>query len=83
MYSRIIDLSLYLGSTLTPEELTVSIERINRNDPTLNPDEHTYHLHTILALLKVIDMEAEKQNVVDTMTVEEFRKQAKERMKSQ
>ena len=83
MYSRIVDLSIYLTSIESKEELQKSMERISKNDPTLNPDEHAYHLHTILALLKVIDMEAEKQNVVDTMSYEDFQKQTRERFKSE
>ncbi len=79
MYSRIVDLSIYIASIESKEELQKSMERINKNDPTLNPSEHAYHLHTILALLKVIDMEAEKQSVVETMSAEDFQKQMRDR----
>lgn len=83
MYSRLVDLSIYMSTIESREELQKSMERISKNDPTLNPDEHAYHLHTVLALLKVIDIEAEKQNVIETMSFEDFQKQARERTKSQ
>jgi hypothetical protein len=83
MYSRLVDLSIYMSSIESKEELQKSMERISKNDPSLNPDDHAYHLHTILAFLKIIDIEAEKQNVIETMSFEDFQKQAKERTKSQ
>ncbi len=83
MYSRIVDLSIYMTNLESREELQKSMERISSNDPTLNPNDHAYHLHTVIALLKVIDIQAEKQNVVETMSFEEFQKQARERTNSQ
>jgi hypothetical protein len=83
MYSRIVDLSIYMTNLESREELQKSMERISKNDPTLNPNDHAYHLHTVIALLKVIDIQAEKQNVVETMSFEEFQKQARERTNSQ
>ena len=83
MYSRIVDLSIYMTNLESREELQKSMERISKNDPTLNPNDHAYHLHTVIALLKVIDIQAEKQNVVETMSFEEFQKQARERNNSQ
>lgn len=83
MYSRLVDLSIYMSTIESKEELQKSMERISKNDSTLNPDDHAYHLHTVLALLKVIDIEAEKQNVIETMSFEDFQKQARERTKSQ
>lgn len=83
MYSRLVDLSIYMCSIESKEELQKSMERISKNDPTLTPDDHAYHLHTILAFLKIIDSEAEKQNVIETMSFEDFQKQAKERFKSE
>jgi hypothetical protein len=79
IYSRIVDLSIYLSTIESKEELQKSMERINKNDPTLNPNDHAYHLHTILALMKLIDMEAEKQNVIETMSFEDFQQQARDR----
>jgi len=55
------------------------MDRITKNDPTLTPNDHAYHLYTVLALLKLIDTEAEKQNVIETMSFEEFQQQARDR----
>lgn len=79
MYSRLIDLYIYISQLSTKEELKEAMERISKNDMSLNPGDHAYHLQTILGMLSVIDKEASTQNVVEEMSKEDFEKQTRER----
>lgn len=79
MYSRVVDLMIYVTSLVSKEELDKDLKRIMANDPSLNPEEHAYHLQTLMVFLKVIEKSATSQNVIEEMTEEELQKQRQER----
>ncbi len=70
---------IYVTSLETKEDLDKALKRIMGNDPTLNPDEHAYHLQTLMVFLKVIEKSATSQSVIEEMTEEELQKQRQER----
>ena len=79
MYSRVVDLMIYVTSLVSKEDLDKDLKRIMANDPSLNPEEHAYHLQTLMVFLKVIEKSATSQNVIEEMTEEELQKQRQER----
>lgn len=78
MYSRVVDLMIYV-TLVSKEDLDKDLKRIMANDPSLNPEEHAYHLQTLMVFLKVIEKSATSQNVIEEMTEEELQKQRQER----
>lgn len=57
-----------------------TMQRISQNDQTISPNDHAYHLQTIMAFMQIIDKAADDQQVSETMSEEEFKKQTKERL---
>jgi hypothetical protein len=79
MYSRVIDLFVFVTSIENQEELDKGLKRIMDNDPTLTPEDHAYHLQTLMVFLKIIEKAATDANHVEEMTQEELQKQQQER----
>ena len=78
MYSRVIDLMAFITSLENQEELDKGLRRIMDNDPTLNVNDHAYHLQTMMVFLKIIEKSASEANHVEEMTQEEYEKQQQE-----
>ena len=79
MYSRVIDLMIFVTSIENQEELDKGLKRIMDNDPSLTTDDHAYHLQTLMVFLKIIEKAATEANHVEEMTQEELEQQQQER----
>ena len=79
MYSRVLDLMIFITSIENQDELDKGLKRIMDNDPTLSPDDHAYHLQTMMVFLKIIEKSATDANLVEEMTQEELEQQQRER----
>ena len=70
---------VFMTSIESKEELDKGLKRIMDNDTSLNPNDHAYHLQTLMVFLKVIEKSATEQSVIEEMTQEELEKQQQER----
>lgn len=70
---------VFVTSIESQEELDKGLKRIMDNDQTLSPDDHAYHLQTLMVFLKIIEKSATEQNVIEEMTQQELEKQQQER----
>jgi len=81
MYSRIIDLISFITSIENQDELDKGLKRIMDNDPTLSPNDHAYHLQTIMVFLKIIEKAANDSNHIEEMTPEELEQKSRDASK--
>ena len=70
---------VFVTSIENQEELDKGLKRIMDNDPTLSPDDHAYHLQTLMVFLKIIEKSATESNQIEEMTQEELEQQQQER----